>query len=61
MLMPMWIVYSIMLVGFFLAAVRGLQQCIFHIKHFRDKTVSLHQQIMSEAEEEASFVKGGVR
>ena len=31
---PMWIIYSIMVVGFFLAAVRGVQQIVLNIIHF---------------------------
>ena len=53
MLWPMWIIYSIMLLGFFLGAVRGIQQAILHIRHFKDEGESTIEQTMREAEEEA--------
>jgi len=59
MLIPMWIIYSMMLIGFFLAVIRGIQQIIYHIKHFKDGTISMIQQVMAEAEEEAAMAKGG--
>ena len=50
---PMWIIYSIMLLGFFLAALRGLQQAYFHVKSFHQKELSTVEQTMVEAAEEA--------
>ena len=49
---PMWIIYSIMLVGFFLATLRGVQQAISHIKHFDEMGLSSAEQTMAEAAEE---------
>lgn len=54
MLWPMWIIYSVLLVGFFLGALRGMQQVILHIKHFGQDELSTVQQTMAEAEEEAN-------
>ena len=51
---PMWIVYSIMLLGFFLGALRGLQQAVIHIRHFGDRKLSTLEQTMLEAEEESA-------
>ena len=51
---PMWIIYSIMLLGFFLGALRGLQQAVIHIRHFNDRKLSTIEQTMLEAEEESA-------
>ena len=40
MVWPMWIVYSVMLIGFALAALRGLQQAIIHVMHFNERELS---------------------
>ena len=53
MLWPMWIVYSVMLLGFLLGAVRGAQQIYLHIKHFGENQLSTKEQTMAEAAEEA--------
>ena len=53
MLWPMWIVYSVMLLGFFLGAVRGGQQVYLHVKHFGEHQLSTKEQAMAEAAEEA--------
>ncbi len=50
---PMWIIYSIMLLGFFLGALRGIQQAVIHIRHFGDEGESTIEQTMREAEAEA--------
>lgn len=34
---PMWIVYSVMLIGFFGGFLRGLQQVYLHIRRLRDR------------------------
>lgn len=49
---PMWIIYSIMLVGFLLAALRGLQQAYLHLKRFHEREMSAKEQTMVEAAEE---------
>lgn len=59
MLWPMWIVYSIMLLGFVLAVLRGLQQVVIHIIHFNEKELSTLEQTMRDAAEEAAMAKGG--
>ena len=53
MFWPMWIVYSVMLLGFFLGALRGAQQVYLHIKHFGENQMSTKEQTMAEAAEEA--------
>ena len=50
---PMWIIYSIMLLGFFLGALRGLQQAVIHIRHFNDRKLSTIEQTMRDAQEES--------
>lgn len=59
MLWPMWIVYSIMLIGFALAVLRGIQQIVNHVKHFNEKELTTIEQTMMEAAEEAALAKGG--
>lgn len=54
---PMWIVYSIMLVGFCLGALRALQMAVLHVKHFNEKELSTLEQTMAEAAEEAEAGK----
>ena len=54
MLWPMWIVYSIMLLGFFLGAIRGLQQASLHIRNFNKMTLSTTERTIADAEEEAN-------
>ena len=49
---PMWIIYSMMLVGFFLATLRGLQQAYLHIKHLNERELTTVEQTMAEAAEE---------
>lgn len=60
MLWPMWIVYSVMLIGFILAALRGVQQFVLHIIHFNDKSLSTVEQAMEEAREETEMAKEGM-
>ncbi len=54
---PMWIIYSIMLVGFALGAVRGIQMAVIHIMHFSDKELTTLEQTMADAAEEAEAGK----
>ena len=49
----MWIVYSVMLAGFFLGTLRALQQAALHIRSFNEKQLSAAEQTMAEAAEEA--------
>lgn len=50
---PMWIIYSIMFIGFFGGAFRGIQQAVLHIKHFDEKSLSTVEQTQADAAEEA--------
>lgn len=54
---PMWIIYSIMLVGFLLGAVRAAQMTVIHITHFNEKELSTLEQTMADAAEEAEAGK----
>ena len=54
---PMWIIYSIMLVGFGLGALRGLQMAAIHVKHFNEKELTTLEQTMADAAEEAEAGK----
>ncbi|MBO4330440.1 MAG: TRAP transporter small permease [Oscillospiraceae bacterium] len=49
---PMWIVYIVMLIGFFLAVLRGIQQAILHIRSFNETGLTVAEQTMAEAAEE---------
>lgn len=57
MLWPMWIVYSIMLLGFFLGVLRSLQQAYIHIRGFNTAGMSSIEQTMAEAAEEAEAAR----
>lgn len=59
MLWPMWIVYSVMLIGFVLATLRGVQQVCIHTLHFHEKELNTAEQAMMEAKAETLIVKGG--
>ena len=59
---PMWMIYSIMLLGFGLGILRGIQQSVLHIRSFNEKTLSTVEQTMADAAEEtetARKVEGG--
>ena len=49
---PMWMVYIIMLIGFFLAVLRGIQQAYLHIRNFNDAGMTVAEQTMAETAEE---------
>ena len=57
MLWPMWIVYSVMVFGFFFGAFRALQQAVIHIRNIRVKELSTIEQTMADAAEEAAAGK----
>lgn len=57
MLWPMWIVYAVMLAGYGLGALRGLQMAYLHVKNFREKELSTIEQTMADAAEEAAAGK----
>ena len=54
---PMWIVYSIMLIGFGLGALRGVQMAVIHVMHFKEKELTTLEQTMADAAEEAEAGK----
>ena len=54
---PMWIIYSIMLVGFGLGAVRAVQMAVIHVMHFNEKELTTLEQTMADAAEEAEAGK----
>lgn len=56
---PMWIIYSVMLAGFFLATLRSLQQAYFHLKSFNQAEKTTAEQTMAEAAEEIEAAEGG--
>ncbi len=57
MLWPMYLVYAVMLIGFVLATLRGVQMFFIHIKHFNEKELSTIEQTMADAAEEAEAGK----
>lgn len=56
MLWPMWIIYSVLIVGFLLGAVRSIQQIVLKVMHFGQDQKSTVEQTMEEA---ASEVEAG--
>lgn len=59
MLWPMWIIYSMMLIGFALATLRSIQQIVLKIRHFNERELTTLEQTMKDAAEEAEMAKGG--
>lgn len=57
MLWPMWIVYSIMIFGFIMGTVRGVQQIIKHIKLFNGHELTTTEQAMEDAKAETENAK----
>lgn len=57
MLWPMWGVYSFMMIGFFLATIRGIQMIYIHIKDFNKKELTTLEQTMQDAANEAALAK----
>lgn len=57
MLWPMSAIYAVMLVGYLLGCVRGIQMVIIHAKHFSEKELSTIEQTMADAAEEAAAGK----
>ena len=54
---PMWIIYSIMLVGLGLGAARSIQMAVIHIARFGERELTTREQTMAEAAEEAEAGK----
>lgn len=54
---PMWIIYSVMLAGFFLATFRGLQQAYLHIRTIDEADMTTAEKTMAEAAEEVEAGK----
>jgi len=57
MLWPMSIIYGVMLAGYALATLRGIQMTIIHIMHFNEKELTTIEQTMADAAEEAAAGK----
>ena len=57
MLWPMTIIYGVMLAGYILGALRGVQMIIIHIMKFNEKELSTIEQTMADAAEEAAAGK----
>ena len=57
MLWPMWVVYSVLLIGFFLGVVRGVQQIVLQIFRFGQGQKSTVEQTMDEAAAEVEAGK----
>ncbi len=58
MLWPMWIIYSIMLIGFAAGALRGLQMVIIHACS-KESLMTMEEQARSDAATEAAAAKEG--
>ena len=54
---PMWIVYTMMFIGFFLGTLRAIQMLVIHVMHFGEKELTTLEQTMQEAAEEAATAK----
>lgn len=57
MLWPMSIIYAVMLIGFVLATLRGIQMIVIHAMHFNERELSTIEQTMADAAEEAAAGK----
>ena len=57
MVWPMWIVYSVMLIGFMGGFLRGLQQAYLHIRGFNEKVLTTKEQTIADAADEAEAAK----
>ena len=57
MVWPMWIVYAVMLFGYVLGMLRGIQMAVIHIMHFNERELTAIEQTMAEAAEEAAAGK----
>ena len=54
---PMSSIYVVMLIGFALAVLRGVQMLIIHAMHFNERELSTIEQTMADAAEEAAAGK----
>lgn len=52
-------VYGFMVLGFFLAALRAVQQLWFHVQHLQERELSTLEQTLQDAEAEAALARGG--
>jgi len=57
MLWPMASIYTVMLVGYLLGALRGLEMFGIHILHFNEKELTTLEQTMADAAEETAVAK----
>lgn len=53
MLWPMWAIYVILPVGFFMGAARGIQMFIYHLTHFNEHELTTKEQAEADARAEA--------
>lgn len=51
---PMWMVYTMMFIGFGLGTLRALQMLVIHVMHFGEKELTTLEQTMQEAADEAA-------
>ena len=56
---PMWMVYSVMLLGYVLGTLRAVQMTVIHMMHFGEKELTTLEQTMQDAAEEAAMAKEG--
>ena len=59
MLWPMWIIYSVLLLGFFGGTIRALQQVYLHLRSYNDVEMTTAEKVLAEAAEEAEAVRQG--
>ena len=58
MVWPMWIVYSVMLIGYWLGCFRAIQMAVIHIMHFNERELTTIEQTIQDAADEAAMAKG---
>ena len=58
MVWPMWIVYSVMLIGYWLGCFRAVQMAVIHIMHFNERELTTIEQTIQDAADEAAMAKG---
>ena len=57
MLWPMWIVYSVMIFGFGMGIIRGIQQIVKHIRLFNGHELTTTEMAMEDARAETENAK----
>lgn len=56
MLMPMWIMYLIVLIGFVAGALRSVQMAVIHIIHFRERPITEVEKLQAQDVDEEFVV-----